>query len=86
MIVTRVIRDEGVASALRRTSERIREAIEDVRLFSARNAPIINVAPGGTGSRTGGVAVQLRARLRVEWEFRPVRLTDAVVSAKAIHF
>jgi glycosyltransferase involved in cell wall biosynthesis len=86
MIVTRVIRDEGVASALRRTRERIREAIEDARFFSARHAPIVNVAPGGTGSRTGGVAVQLRARLRQEWAFRPVRLTDTVVAAKAIHF
>jgi len=86
MIVTRVIRDEGATSALRRTRERIREAIDDARFFSARHAPIVNVAPGGTGSRTGGVAVQLRARLRQEWAFRPVRLTDTVVAAKAIHF
>jgi len=86
MIVTRVIRDEGLASALRRTRERIAEASEDARFFSARDAPIVNVAPGGTGSRTGGVAVQLRARLRLECAFRPVRLMDTVVSAKAIHF
>ena len=86
MIVTRVIRDEGVASALRRTRERIAEAIEDARSFSSKDAAIVNVAPGGTGSRTGGVAVQLRARLRVERMSRPVMLADSVVPAKAIHF
>lgn len=74
MIVTRVIRDEGLASALRRTRERIRESIEDARFFSSNNAPLVNVAPGGTGSRTGGVAVQLRARLRVERTYRDVFL------------
>ena len=73
-IVTRVIRDEGFASALRRTRERMAEAIEDARFFSSQNAPIVNVAPGGTGSRTGGVAVQLRARLRVERLSRGVLL------------
>ncbi|HEY2325366.1 MAG TPA: glycosyltransferase [Thermoanaerobaculia bacterium] len=86
MIVTRVIRDEGVASTLRRTRERIAEAIEDARFFSSANAPVINVAPGGTGSRTGGVAVQLRARLRVERAHRPVMLTDVPIPAKSIHF
>src|ERR1051326_9140970 len=86
MIVTRGIRDEGVASALRRTRERIAEAIEDARSFSSKDAAIVNVAPGGTGSRTGGVAVPLRARLRVERMSRPVMLADSVVPAKAIHF
>jgi len=86
MIVTRVIRDEGFGSALRRARERFAEAIEDARFFSSKDAPIANVAPGGTGSRTGGVAVQLRARLPVEWTYRPVRLTDTIVPARAIHF
>lgn len=86
MIVARVIREEGAASALRRTRERIREALEDARFFSSKTAPIVNVAPGGTGSRTGGVAVQLRARLRVERRHRPILLGESIVPAKAIHF
>ena len=86
MIVTRVIRDEGAASALRRTRERIRERFEDARFFSSEDASVVNVAPGGTGSRTGGVAVQLRARLRVERAYRAVRLSESMVPAKAIHF
>ncbi|HEX3584154.1 MAG TPA: glycosyltransferase [Thermoanaerobaculia bacterium] len=74
MIVARVIRDEGAVSALLRTVERVRESIESARFFSAKNAPIMNVAPGGTGARTGGVAIQLRARLRVERLHRAVLL------------
>jgi glycosyltransferase involved in cell wall biosynthesis len=85
MIVSRVIRDEGLASALRRTRERIAERVEDARYFSSPDAPIVNVAPGGTGSRTGGVAVQLRARLRVERMQRAVLLTDALPK-RFIHF
>jgi hypothetical protein len=74
MIVARVIRDEGAVSALLRTAERVRESIESARFFSAGGAPIMNVAPGGTGARTGGVAIQLRARLRVERLHRAVLL------------
>ena len=87
MIVTHVIRDEGFASALRRTRERIGEAIEDARFFSSKDAPIVNVAPGGTGSRTGGVAVQLRARLRVERLYRPVLLEPRAAGlGRRVHF
>jgi glycosyltransferase involved in cell wall biosynthesis len=86
MIVARVIRDEGLASALRRTRERFAERVEDSRYFSSTDAPIVNLAPGGTGSRTGGVAVQLRARLRAERAFRPVALVESLPrDAKAIH-
>jgi glycosyltransferase involved in cell wall biosynthesis len=85
MIVSRVIRDEGIASAVRRARERIAERIEDARFFSSSDAPIVNVAPGGTGSRTGGVAVQLRARLRVERMQRKVLLTGELPK-RPIHF
>jgi len=78
MIVGRVIRDEGLASALRRTHERIAERIEDARFFSSKDAPFVNAAPGGTGARTGGVAQQLRARLLVERSHRPVLLASTI--------
>lgn len=78
MIVGRVIRDEGLASAIRRTRERIAERIEDARFFSSKDAPLANVAPGGTGARTGGVAQQLRARLLVERTHRPVLLASTI--------
>jgi len=78
MIVGRVIRDEGLASAIRRTRERFAERIEDARFFSSKDAPFVNVAPGGTGARTGGIAQQLRARLRVERVHRPILLTSTI--------
>ncbi|HEY2092143.1 MAG TPA: glycosyltransferase [Thermoanaerobaculia bacterium] len=85
MIVSRVVRDEGIPSALRRTRERIAERIEDALYFSWRDARIVNVAPGGTGARTGGVAVQLRARLRVERMQRKVFMCG-VGGATQTHF
>lgn len=71
-----VVRGEGVASALRRAAERIEEAFTgpfDSR-FECR-APILNVAMS-TGARTGGVAIQLRTRLRAEQALRHVALLD----------
>jgi hypothetical protein len=84
MIVSRVVRDEGIPSALRRTRERIAERIEDALCFSWRDARIVNVAPGGTGARTGGVAVQLRARLRMERARRKVLLLCGVADSAAL--
>jgi hypothetical protein len=86
MIIARVIRDEGLSSAMRRTRERIAERIEDARYFSSSDASIVNIAPGGTGSRTGGVAVQLRARLREERLHRPIMLAGRASGANAVHF
>jgi hypothetical protein len=85
--VIRVIRSEGMASAARRTGERFAEGLEDfINRFSAE-AAILNVAPGGTGARTGGVAVQLRARLREERSLRTVAVSESLPSggAKAVH-
>src|SRR5437660_636993 len=70
MIVTRVIRDEGAASALRRTRERIRERFEDARFFSSEDPSVANVAPGGTGSPTGRAPLQLPAPLVARHEER----------------
>ena len=84
MIVGRVIRDEGVGSALRRTADRVVERIEDVRFFSSKDAPFVNIAPGGTGARTGGIAQQLRARLLVERTHRPVLVASSI--DRPVHF
>jgi len=65
-----VVRGEGWASAFVRTCERIEEAIRGLPNDSA--AEIINYAPGGVAARTGGIAVQLMARLRAERALRPV--------------
>jgi len=85
--VIRVIRGEGIASALRRAEERVVERFEDLTTRAAPDAAILNVAPGGRGARTGGVAVQLRARLRDERDLRAVAVSDSLPAGgvKAIH-
>src|SRR5437899_2127432 len=76
-----------MASALRRAEERVAEGIEDLTNRSSPDAAILNVAPGGTGARTGGVAVQLRARLREERALRAVAVSKSLPAgdARAIH-
>ena len=80
--VASVIRGEGVASAFRRVTERISEAARD--RFGGE-AEIVNV--GSLSARTGGVAVQLAARLRAERTLRrvAVRREIGMTDAKAIH-
>jgi glycosyltransferase involved in cell wall biosynthesis len=78
--IAAVIRGEGAASAARRTGERIGEAAQHAAfrmrgLFAAAGqTPIVNVALGGVAPRTGGVAIQLMARLRAERTLRSVAL------------
>jgi glycosyltransferase involved in cell wall biosynthesis len=85
--VIRVIRGEGMASALRRAEERVAEGFENLTTRSSSDAAILNFAPGGTGARAGGVAVQLRARLRKERALRAVAVSDSLPDgdARAIH-
>ena len=75
--VAAVMRGEGVASALVRTRERIGEAWRDgvmrMRRGSTR-AEVLNVSAMSVAPRIGGVAIQLRARLRVESRSRNVAL------------
>jgi glycosyltransferase involved in cell wall biosynthesis len=77
-----VIRGEGIASAVRRTSERIGEATHAAALrargaFAGKSAaPILNVAASGTSLRLGGVQAQLAARLDAERMFRSVALVS----------
>ena len=95
MIVAKVIRSEGFASALRRAQERIGEGAEHLRemVTPLPRASILNVAANPTSARFGGVGIQLMARLRVERTLRDVALVDlprlreglAVTGAKAIH-
>ncbi|MGN6186655.1 MAG: glycosyltransferase [Thermoanaerobaculia bacterium] len=78
MILTRVIRAEGFASAMRRTRERVDEALHD-RAMRMRRAPyeradVLNVLPWPIAPRFGGVQVQLRARLQHERTLRNVAL------------
>jgi hypothetical protein len=78
--VVDVLRGEGFASAMRRAAERIDEAARAAALHArgwrapAAGAEIVNVSAAGTAPRTGGVAIQLRARLRAERELRSVAL------------
>lgn len=71
-----VLRGEGAASAIRRVSERMSEALVRARrTFAPRaGAAIVNV--GSIARRTGGVAVQLAARLEEERALRNVALVD----------
>jgi hypothetical protein len=76
-----VIRGEGFASAVRRARERLTPADR----FDAVDASIVNVA-ASISPRSGGVAVQLLARLRAERALRKVRLATTLPSdANAIH-
>lgn len=76
----RVIVAEGVGSAARRGLERFFESSGLVRALAAGvvarddRAPVLNVAPGGIAARSGGIAVQLGARLRHEAPGRRVAL------------
>lgn len=80
--VARVIASEGLHSAFTRALERASEAFTR----NARDAQIVNVAPGGTGARTGGIAVQLAARLREERKLRDVRVVHRLREMpRAIH-
>jgi hypothetical protein len=77
-----VVRGEGAVSALRRANERLAEAAQTAamrvrgRFARPARAPLLNVAVGGISPRTGGVAIQLSARLRAERALRPVALLD----------
>jgi glycosyltransferase involved in cell wall biosynthesis len=78
--ITSVIRAEGVPSALRRTNERIGDALRGaaarVRGIAAgrTGAAILNVVASGKALRLGGVQAQLASRLRVERGLRSVAL------------
>jgi glycosyltransferase involved in cell wall biosynthesis len=75
-----VVRGEGLASALRRAGERVREGARYAALRAASvvagaaDAAIVNVSATSVAPRTGGVAVQLEARLRAERTLRSVAL------------
>jgi hypothetical protein len=80
--IASVVRGEGIASAVRRTSERISEAAHGAALrargaFAVKSeTPILNVAASGTSLRLGGVQAQLAARLDAERMFRSVALVS----------
>ncbi|MBV8516164.1 MAG: glycosyltransferase [Acidobacteria bacterium] len=75
-----VLRGEGFASAARRANERIDEAARAAvlrargRFVSVPRVDILNLSATSVAPRTGGVAVQLRARLDTERALRPVAL------------
>lgn len=78
--IVNVVRGEGLASAVRRASERIEEAARHAAL-RARGAfarvpriGLLNVSASSVAPRTGGVAIQLMARLRAERALREVAL------------
>jgi hypothetical protein len=75
--ISDVIRGEGLASALRRTRERLGEAAHhaSLRMRSGNErAEILNYSATSIAPRTGGVAIQLMARLRAEQQLRDVAL------------
>jgi len=78
--VGKVIRGEGLASAIRRTNERIGYALHGAAsrvlgtFAGASEATILNVAASGTALRLGGVQTQLASRLRIERDLRNVAL------------
>jgi glycosyltransferase involved in cell wall biosynthesis len=75
-----VVRGEGVASARRRAVERAEELARGVALRSAAlitsdpRTPVLNVSAASVAPRTGGVAIQLAARLEAESVLRSVAL------------
>jgi glycosyltransferase involved in cell wall biosynthesis len=79
-MIAGVVRREGLRSALVRARERIVEASEYALLrtrgvFAAdAETAILNVSATSVAPRTGGVAIQLRARLRAESTLRSVAL------------
>jgi len=80
--IANVIRGEGVASAFRRTAERIGEALQP--RFAA-DAPLVNYCATPVAARNGGVAIQLMTRLREERNLRAVALNGDLRAAKAVH-
>ncbi|HEV7487984.1 MAG TPA: glycosyltransferase [Thermoanaerobaculia bacterium] len=80
--IRKVMRGEGIGSAIRRTQERIDEAAQAtalrIRGTFAGNAevPILNVAADGTSLRLGGLQAQLVARLECERALRSVALVS----------
>jgi glycosyltransferase involved in cell wall biosynthesis len=78
--IASVIRSEGLPSALRRTNERIGDALRSAAsrvrgtFAGASEAAVLNVAASGTALRLGGVQAQLASRLRVERDLRAVAL------------
>jgi glycosyltransferase involved in cell wall biosynthesis len=80
MLILRVIRGEGIPSAMQRAGERIAEAADDavMRLRGRLRAPVetavLNVSMGGISLRLGGLQSQLMARLELESLQRDVAL------------
>ncbi|HEX7828070.1 MAG TPA: glycosyltransferase [Thermoanaerobaculia bacterium] len=78
--IGRVLRGEGLASAARRTGERIADALRDARLRAnatftrSEGAAILNLSAWPIATRFGGVQVQLRSRLGAERAMRSVAL------------
>jgi hypothetical protein len=75
--IARVVRAEGIASAVRRANERIDEAMRlRVKLASSgdSHASILNVLATPPAPRLGGLQIQLNARLREERTMREVAL------------
>src|SRR4029079_10548144 len=92
--IARVIRGEGLASAIRRTNERIAEASRTTalrargRFVRSGPIPILNVSAGAVASRLRGAPGQLFERLRAEWKLRDVALLHAGIlelSAPTLH-
>jgi hypothetical protein len=71
-----VLRGEGLASALRRSHERIDEAVARRVHRASTHARILNYCATRVAARTGGVAIQLLARLREERTLREVALHE----------
>ena len=75
--IARVIRAEGIASAIRRANERIAEAARlRMKLASSgsERTTILNVLATPPAPRLGGLQIQLNARLREEQTMRDVAL------------
>lgn len=87
MIIAKVIRSEGLASAWTRTRERIAETASHGALLARSrfaHAEILNVSFASLGARRGGISVQLMARLREERKLRAVALSRHLRDAKLI--
>ncbi|HKO56982.1 MAG TPA: glycosyltransferase [Thermoanaerobaculia bacterium] len=76
--VARVVRTEGLSSAVRRVQERVSESLHRgsllVRGAKPSAIPILNVSMMGVSPRLGGVPTQLLFRLRAERTMRDVAL------------
>jgi glycosyltransferase involved in cell wall biosynthesis len=84
--IASVVRGEGIASAVRRAAERIEEAVRELAMRARGTGPltrpgglenpphVLNYCAMSVAPRIGGVAVQLRSRLRAERRHRNVAL------------